>query len=158
MFVRVLCTSRSIGVGRGALRIDRTACSENGRLFRGKDVSGTSLTRLRSRMNDSGCRLIVSRDSLHSCGLRLGRLLRLSNARRVSLILPRLTSRRILRPLPTRRSICRRTLTSHPRVRDDGLDVRGSGLSVSITGTNCLPAVDLDTSAKDVAGDTDSGD
>lgn len=157
LFLRVLCTSRSMGVGGNALRMDGTACRHTGRLFGRNDVSGTSLTRLRTRINGSRCRLMASRDSLEGCGLRLGRVLRLSKGVRVRLRLPMLSSRGIVRLLPGRSRICRATLTGHPRVRDDGLDVSGSGLTVSTTGDKCCPDVDLSTSASDVAGGTDRG-
>lgn len=146
--MRVLCTTRTIGIGRSALRIDRTRYRHTHRLLRTKDVTGDSLTRLRTRIDASGCRLIATRTALRSCGLRLGRLLRLSNRSRVGLCVPALNARGMLTPLPAGASICHSTLILHPRVRTNGLGVRASSLSVGVTHTNCLPALDLDTNVK----------
>lgn len=154
--VRVLCTTRSIEMGRGALRISVTRHSHNRRLLGTKDVTGDSFTRLRTRIDASHCRLIATRTALRSCGLRLGRLLRLSKRGRVGVCLPTLSSRGMLSPLPTGESICIDTLTLHPRVRTDGLGIGTSRLKVSVTGSNCLPAIDLDTKVKAGRADNDS--
>lgn len=156
MCVRVLCTTRSIGIGRGALRMSRTRQSHNGRLLSTKDVTQDSCTRLRTRIDASHCRLIATRTALRSCGLRLGRLLRLSNRRRVRICLPTLNSRGMLSPLPAGASIFHSTMTLHPRVRTDGLDMRTSRLKVEVTGSKCLPDIDLATNVNAGRADKDS--
>lgn len=145
-------------MGRSALRMDQGRFRQKRRLFGINDVTSDSLTRLRTRIDDSGCRLIASRTALRSCGLRLGRLLRLSKSVRVSLCLPRLDSDGILVPLPRGSSICGATLDLHPRVRTKGLGIRDSSLDVGVTHTKCLPALGLDTNVKDAGTGNDSFD
>lgn len=141
--MQVLYAMESVRISRNTVEVSTTQRDRAVQLLNAGSISKVDLAQLESQLSTDKYQLVVAQTNLDSYKLQLKQLLELDINQDIELVMPALTERDILSPLPEKQTVYNTSLAVMPQVRSSQLSVDIAELEKKKAKAGFLPSLSM---------------
>lgn len=142
-YMQVLYAMESVRISRNTVEVSTAQRDRAVQLLNAGSISKVDLAQLESQLSTDKYQLVVAQTNLDSYKLQLKQLLELDINQDIELVMPALTERDILSPLPEKQTVYNTSLAVMPQVRSSQLSVDIAELEKKKAKAGFLPSLSM---------------
>ena len=122
-YMQVLYAMESVRINQNTVEVSTAQRDRAVELLRAGSISKVDLAQLESQLSTDKYQLVVAQTNLDNYKLQLKQLLELDITEEIELVMPELTEKDILTPLPSKQTIYNTSLAVMPQIKSSELAV-----------------------------------
>lgn len=119
-YMQVLYAMESVRINQNTVEVSTAQRDRAVELLRAGSISKVDLAQLESQLSTDKYQLVVAQTNLDNYKLQLKQLLELDITEEIELVMPELTEKDILTPLPSKQTIYNTSLAVMPQIKSSG--------------------------------------
>lgn len=147
LFVQILYADESVKINKSTLETSEANFKRGEELFKEGSISKADLAQLESQVGNDKYQLVTSESTLRNYKLQLKQLLELDGTDEMTLALPTLSDKQVMKVLPSQADVYQTALTTRPEIQSGQLSIDNAKLGIKTAKAGYMPTISLSASS-----------